>query len=392
MSIKNCPAATSRAQYRAVTYRSIRDVDWNEWNRLRDPNTDPFMDPRYILAVENSMASECRFRHVVVRDGDGQAVATACLCACSIDGPSLVDGTARKIVAAIDRIVPGLLWLRMLLCGLPVSSGSSHLRFAPHADHAVVLRSLDEVMQAFASEERAHCLLFKEFEPLEARDLASLEDLRYRRADSLPMNCVPAHYRSFEDYLSKISSPKRYKIQHSRKKAAQLGLKFEHRSGAEGAAELYTDEVHKLYEAVLERAKVRFERLPAGFFRELARQLPQESLFTFAIHDGRIVGFASSLLCQQRFDQMFVGIDYDLNHKLDLYFNLFYEALGAAFQRGARLIYVGQTTDEVKHEKLGAYQVPLTLYAKGRRRMVRLVMAVRFKWFFPDRPLKYPAT
>jgi predicted N-acyltransferase len=382
----------SPAQYHAVTCPSIRDVDWDEWNQLRDPEGDPFMDPRYILAVENSMGSVCRFRHVVFRDDDRHAVATACLCACTIEGPSLVDGTARKVVTAIDRLAPGLLGLRLLLCGLPVSCGSSHLRFSPHVDHAAVLRPLDEVMQAFASEERAHCLLFKEFEPFEARHLTSLEKLHYRRADSLPMNCVPSHHQSFEDYLSTISSARRYKIRHSRQKAAALGLTFEHRSGAEGAAELYTDEVHRLYEAVLERAKVRFERLPAEFFREMARQLPQESLFTFAIHDGRIVGFALSLSCQERFDQMFIGVDYELNRKLDLYFNTFYEALDAALKRRPRLIYVGQTTDEVKHEKLGAYQVPLTLYAKGRRRLVRSVMAVRFKWFFPDRPLKYPAT
>jgi hypothetical protein len=52
--------------------------------------------------------------------------------------------------------------------------------------------------------------------------------------------------------------------------------------------------------------------------------------------------------------------------------------------------YLGQTTDDVQHEKLGAYQIPLTLYVKGRRPLVRSVLAVRFQWFFPDRPLKYP--
>ncbi len=96
MSTKNCLAPTSRAPYHAVTCRSILDVDWNEWNQLRDPEGDPFMDPRYVLAVENSMGSVCSFRHVVVRDNDGRAVATACLCAYTIEGPSLATGTARR--------------------------------------------------------------------------------------------------------------------------------------------------------------------------------------------------------------------------------------------------------------------------------------------------------
>src|ERR1700722_176650 len=101
MSIKNSLVPTSRAQYHAVTFRSIRDIDWNEWNELRDPEADLFMDPRYILAVENGMESVCRFRHVVVRDDDGHAVATTCLCAYTIEGPSLATGTARKILTAI---------------------------------------------------------------------------------------------------------------------------------------------------------------------------------------------------------------------------------------------------------------------------------------------------
>jgi predicted N-acyltransferase len=389
MSTKNRLAPILPAQYHAVTCRSIRDVDWAEWNQLRDPEADLFMDPRYILAVENSMGSVCSFRQVVVRDDDGRAVAAACFCAYTIEGPSLATGTARKILTAIERVLPGFFGLRMLLCGLPISSGSSHLRFTPGVDRVAVLRLLDEIARDFAAEERAHVILFKEFEPAEAGDLTSLEELGYRRGDSLPMNCVPSHSQSFEGYLSGISSAKRYKIQHSRKKAAKLGLTFEHRSGAEGAAELYSDQVHTLYEAVLDRAKVRFETLPAEFFREVARQLPQEALFTFAIHEGRIVGFALSLFCPGRFDQMFMGVDYDLNRKLDVYFNLFYEALGTAYERRPRLICVGQTTDDVKHEKLGAYQVPLTLYVKARRPLVRSVLAVRFEWFFPNRPLKY---
>ncbi len=167
------------------------------------------MDPRYILAVENAMGSVCHFRHVLVRDDEDRAAAAACLCSYTIDGAVLAEGDAKKVAAVINRVAPVLLRLRLLLCGLPVSSGSSHLRFAPHADRAAVLRHLDGIVQAFAREERSHCVVYKEFAPEELGDLAILDDLGYRRADSLPMNCVPAEYGSFDDYLSRIGSAKR---------------------------------------------------------------------------------------------------------------------------------------------------------------------------------------
>ena len=384
------PLSTSQAAYYSVVHRSIREADWDEWNRLRDVKSDPFMDPRYILAVENSMRSVCRFRHVVVRDDKHQTVATACLCSYTIDAALLAEGDARKVTAVINRFAPVLLRIRVLLCGLPVSSGSSHLRFAAHANRAAVLRHLEEIMQAFAREEHSHCVVYKEFNPHEVDDVASLHDLGYSRADSLPMNCVPTEYRNFDDYLSRIGSAKRRTIRRSREKFASLGFTVEHRMGDEGAAELYTDDVHRLYEAVLERATVRFESLPAEYFRELARQLPANSLFTFVYRAGRIVAFAATILSDELFDQMFIGLDYSINHESDLYFNVFYEALGAAFERGPRRIYVGQTSDDFKHQKLSAFQFPLILYAKGLKWIPRVLMRARFEWFFPARPMKYP--
>ena len=381
---------SSPTKYHPVVYRSIRDADWEEWNRLRDPKSDLFMDPRYILAVENSMRSVCNFRHVLIRDEMNQPAAAACLCSYTIDGAVLAEGATKKVAAVINRVAPILLQVKLMICGLPVSCAASNLRFAPQADRADCLRQIDQVVQSFACEEGSHCAVYKEFTTEEAGDLVSLEKLGYHRADSVPMNCVPSGYRSFDDYIARIGSAKRRTIRKSREKFARFGLKVEHRLGGEGVAELYTDEVHKLYENVLNRATIRFESLPAAYFRELARQLPENSLFTLVWHDKRIVGFAATLLCEGLFDQLFVGVDYDLNPECDLYFNIFFEAIGAAFERGTPHIFAGQTSDDFKHQKLSSFQIPLTLYAKGIRLIPRHMMNFRFDWFFPPRPMKYP--
>src|SRR5439155_21508725 len=102
-------------------------------------------------------------------------------------------------------------------------------------------------------------------------------------------------------------------IRKSQKKFQPAGLRVVQVTGGEGADALYTDEVHKLYEAVLERAKVKLERLPAAFFRELARQMPDESAFTFIYDGDRVVAFAASMFTPGAFHQMFVGVNYELN-------------------------------------------------------------------------------
>jgi predicted N-acyltransferase len=382
--------SSARVRYSASVYDSICDVDPEAWNRVRDPQADPFMHPGFVAAVENSFAGICRFRQILVRDEQGHPVAAACLCFFPVDAAVLADGFARKVANVINGVAPVLLRIPLLLVGLPISCGASHLRFAPEADREAALRLIDEQARKFARETKAKCIVFKEFEAHECHELDSLASLGYRQANSLPMNRAPANYASFDQYLASLPSAKRRTIKKSREKFAKLGFKVVHLRGGEGADRLYSDEVHRLYDGVLDRAKVRFERLPAEFFREIARQMPDNSLFTYVFQGERIVAFAATLTVEEVFDQMFVGYDYDLNPECDLYFNLFFEAVSAAFERQPRRIYIGQTSDEFKHQKLSGFQVPLSIYVKGTHPVINALIKNAFGLFFPPRPMQYP--
>jgi hypothetical protein len=378
------------ADYNFEVYDSIRQADWGEWNSLRDAASDPFMDPRFIEAVENALGNDCRFRHVVVRDAQRRPMAIACLSSYSIGGASLAKGPLRKVMAALERAVPWVFRSKLILGGLPISAGQSHLRFAPEADRAAVLRCLDRVARQFASREWARLILFKEIDPVGCADLGPLAALGYRRADSFPMNQVEPGCRDFDDYLSRFTSKKRRPVRRSQRKFEDAGLRAVHLFGRDGVAELYTDQVHRLYEAVVSRSAVQFEHLPPEFPRELARKMPDNTLFTFVYRGEEIVGFSMSLVSDTTFHGMVLGVDYDVNAEAEVYFNLLYHSIDQAFRHGARDICIGQTTDALKHDKLGCYQSPLSIYVKGGRWTMRAVLAAGFSWFFPPRPLLYP--
>jgi hypothetical protein len=136
-----------------TVYESVRDIDAAEWNSIRTPGNDLFTELGFIEAVENSMRSDCRLRYVVVRDRHGRPIATACLSAYTIDGASLAQGSAKTLCLAIGRVWPWLMQHTMVMCGLPISSGDSQLRFAPNADRASVLAILDRLVCEFAKAE-----------------------------------------------------------------------------------------------------------------------------------------------------------------------------------------------------------------------------------------------
>ena len=85
-------------------------------------------------------------------------------------------------------------------------------------------------------------------------------------------------------------------------------------TGGEGVDKLYTDEVHKLYEAVLQKARLKFERIPAEFFRELARQMPEESKYTFFYKGDKVVGVCSAMTSPVYHCMLYCGVDYELKN------------------------------------------------------------------------------
>lgn len=370
-------------------YNSIRDVDAREWNSVRSPRSDPFMEPGFIEAVERSMASVCRFRHVVVRDKQGLPIAAACLSSYTVDGASLAEGFAKTVLSAVGRVWPWLARNTIVMCGLPVSTGDSHLRFAPHADRASVLAILDRLVSEFAAAERARFIIFKEFNAEGCRDLGTLADLGYRQADSYPMNYAVSNYASFENYLSQVRSKKRRMLKGSIKKFAKGGFRVVTLTGREGAADLYTDQVHRLYEAVLSRSKVQFEHLPADFLRELARRLPDNTSFTYVFRGAEPVAFAASVYSETTFHGLVLGIDYDVNREHEVYFNVLFQSLDVALRRRAHDILLGQTADTTKHAKLDIYQAPISIYVKGAKRTIRAALKLAFPLFFPPRPAAY---
>lgn len=371
--------------YSHTLYDTIDQVDLPAWNTLCHSAGDPFMDPRFIRAVEKSMAGDGRFWHVIFRDSDGNPAAAASVCSYRADATLLAEGFAGKVARLVGRIAPSLVKFNILFCGLPVSAGQSHLRFAPGVDTAAILRSLDEILGAIACREKVRAIVFKEFDDAECERLAALAELGYRRADSLPMNHTSPAFRDFDHFLSSLPSRKRYAIRKSQKKFQAAGLRVVQISGGNGAAAMYTDEVHKLYEAVLERAKVRLERLPPAFFRELAARMPDETAFTFIYDGDRVVAFAASMFTPAAFHQMFVGVNYELNPQVDLYFNLFFHALDYGFKQNAGDVIVGQSADTFKQRQLGGHSQPLHFFVKGADWLSRLVLRHGFNTLFPPR-------
>jgi Acetyltransferase (GNAT) domain len=340
-------------------YDSINDVSPADWQRLTGNVPDLGMDPRMIRVLEETLADQCRMWTLMVENPTGVVVACACLCLFVVDASVAAPSAVRKITEFIRTGWTGFLKIGVLFCSLPVPAGENHIRMTPEADRGAVLTAVHQGMCRLARNHRAQMMMFKEFEDTRHRELAPLERLGYLRGDVPPAHDLPGDFRSFAEYRSALKARYRNQITRSVKRFEQAGFRAVHVHDSAEIERLYTDRMHELYEAVWSRAEDRLEKLPAEFFRRMARAFPGQTSLTIIYRGENVAGFTFGLSCGRVYHNMRSGIDYTLNGEGDLYFNLFYNDLDEAFRRGHEKIHLGQDSDDFK-TRLGT--LPRTLF------------------------------
>lgn len=365
---------------------STKDLPLEDWERIRNRcNGNIFMDHRFLSVVETTMGDVVQVWYVLFYDGSGEPIACACLSTFRVDLAIIAGSGTRRILERLRRLAPSLLYMKVMFCGLPVSLGQKGVLFTPEAEVMDVLAELDELTIALANEHNAWLIVYKEHSNEDLDDLQILIKRGYRRAESLSMHIFNESFRDFEHYLSNLKSHYRYDISRSRRKLERAGVQIVRWNDADVIRAVYTPELHQLYLAVVNNAENRLETLPCEFFRELARQFPQEIALVGLVKDGRVFAFNWSLATTSTYQFLFCGIDYAANRNMDLYFNVMYAELGYGLQLGLPEIIVGQTSDHFK-ARLGCRQRPLYLFVKGTGGITDLLLHLSFPLLFPSRP------
>jgi len=366
-----------RTPYSYDLANCVDDVDSSAWRSVCDQGENPFLDLRFLRAVETSFSGEARLWFAVFRNDGGQPVACTCFSSYLVDCALMAAPWFQKLSAWVRCVRRKFLRFKILLCGVPITTCGNQLAIADCADMERLIPALDALSVKLAKESGCTLISFKEFAPREAARMSGMEDQGFRSARSVVAYSLSGEFGSFDNYLASRSKRTRANIRRHFRKADNGGLTVEQLRGRDGVDQLFTDDVHRLYLNVLDRAHIRFEKVPAEFFRELARQLPDESCFTFLRQEGRIVAFCCGVASRGAHSMLYCGLDYSLNAEADLYFNIIYRGMEAGHAPGVRVVYIGAAADEFK-KHMGCQGQPLSIYVKA----VRPVMQFLFKQFF----------
>lgn len=369
--------------YSYQLYQSIDDVNVDEWRNVCRQTGNVYLDPRFLKGVEVSFAADAKFWYVVYRDDDGTAVAATCFSRYQIDCALMAPPIVQRFAASIRTFWKRFLKYKVLLCGIPVSTCDSQLAIAEGADPARVVAGLSQAAMEIARQARCRLISFKEFSPELAAQIDGLTDHGFLKARSVYAYHLEGDFGSFAGYLASRPKRTRAKIRKNMRSFEDAGLTCEQFRGRD-AAHLLTPEFHQLYLNVLDRAKVRFERLPEEFFPQMARQLPDESCFTIARQGEKIIGFCFGIAGADQHTMLFVGRDYDVPREADLYFNLIYRGLDQALAPGVRAVHIGASSDEFK-QQMGCHGAWLSVYVKAVKPLSQILLKQVFGLLFDTR-------
>jgi hypothetical protein len=369
-----------------IYHSSDQSMPWQDWEQvIRQSNDDAFsMDPRFLTCVESSITGASKIWYVLFYSDSGTPIASACLSNFQVDLAIVAGPAVQRTMATLRRLMPSLLYMNVMFCGQPVSLGQKNLLFTPQASPEEVLAELDGLMFRLARQEKGRFIVYKEHSKQDMEDLQSLDRLGYRRVESLDMYIFEEPFQDFDHYLSNLSSHYRYDVRRSLRKLEGAGVEVVRWTDTDTILERYNEESHKLYLAVVGRSETKLEILPVAFFHDLARQFPGQVALTGLVKDNQILAFNWSLFTDSKYQFLFCGIDYSVNNKLDLYFNLMYSELGYALESGANEIKVGQTAAQFK-TRLGCTQRPLHLFIRGSGFVTRTLLKLFSSLLFPPR-------
>jgi hypothetical protein len=356
----------------AIITDDIDQIPPAMWDALLDDN-DLQASHSFVRICQRSGVEDAEYRHILLAR-DGRTLGIATLCRVEVRVELLAGPGLRRPVIAARRVLPRLLRVPVILCGLPVSFGQSCVRIAPGEDASPLLARFADEAERFAESAGAGFICFKEMSSTEAQFADGLGDFGYFRVPSLPSCHLELPFDDMKGFSDAMRSGYRRQFRDTERERIANRLRV-HRIDDWDSLE---STLFELYEQVMDRAKYQMERLNEAFFRELRIAFGDRCrVLTVKGEGGDVLAFALMLHGKLRSTFLVAGIRYSAPGALAAYRLVVTESIADSLRHGASSLEMGQASYGIK-TRLGAQPTARYLYVRHRNPLVhRLVRASR---------------
>ncbi len=336
-------------------------------------------DHRYYELIDRTLAGQFEHYYIVLEDRVGNVRAVQPI---FLVRQNLVEGVPGKIRAIVDFIrkkFPRFLTMRVLMIGC--AAGEGQLGAIDPSDEAWLAKALPSVLRAFAKQQKASLIVWKDFPAKYRSALAALTENNYVRVPSMPMTRLQIDYESFDEYLAQIGYVSRKSLRRKFRKT-ERAAKIE----MEVVTDItpWIDEIYPLYLQVHERSPMKFEVLTKEFFVEIGRTMPDRARFFIWRQSEKIIAFSLCLVSEDTIHDECLGLDYSVALELYLYFYTLRDVMSLAMTQRLRTYSSGPLNYDPKLH-LGHELAPLDLYVMHTKSLLNPVFQFAVKYLEPTR-------
>jgi len=311
-------------------HSEIKQIAANDWNSLVKDN-NPFLRHEFLAALENNNCASDRFGwhpcHIAIRKNKKLVAAMPLYSKINSYGEFVfdhawADAYQRNQIAYYPKLVSAI----------PYTPTSGQRLLTREKHHDELLPLLIETVKQFAKQQSFssfHCLfpLSKELEWMKQQELLIRHDCQFHWHNQ--------QYKDFEDFLERLEKKKRKNIRQERKRVKQQKISLRILNGHTASDKDWAD-FSLFYEQTFAE-KRGTATLNNGFFKEVAQNLPEQTLLVLADKpDGQCI--AGSLMytsdttlygrhwgCSEQVDKLhfeacyYQGIEYCIKHQLKVF-------------------------------------------------------------------------
>jgi hypothetical protein len=370
---------------------SINYMDKARWDSVTQ-NDSMFFSRRYLQVLETAGPENLRQRYALIFRGTEPVAAVAAqLVTVSLERlrktpnrDKEADKESRRLRTLRDRVSRiksksaqplERLEESALVCGNLLSWGMHGISFAPGADPDAVWPAVAEAIYRLRRADKLSAntdfVMIKDITDPHEKYAQVLSKFSYRQLETEPNMVldISPKWRSYNDYLSNLTSRYRKVAKQIDKDVANAGCTIEKLNDVEAEAK----QLHDLYMQTHRNARLRLVTLRDTFLPTLAAQLGEDMRTTVVRRDGELLGFVTTVRDGETAVGYYIGFDRKTNADVPIYFRLLQTVVDDAIIFGCKRLSLGRTALEPK-ARLGTRPDPMRIWIRHRIPMLNVLV------------------
>ena len=383
---------TTHGDLSLAVYQDINGIA-SEWDTLGAQNI--FLSSRYLRSLEVAPADGMSFMYLLVKAGT-EVVGIVYLqhkefvAAESLNYDRNADTEkkwSKTVSKAFREYVAQKINFTAVVCGNAIVTGEHGFLFAEHIEQReqllIVDYSVDWVRNELKRRGTNTSMVFMKdfFEDVFSEKIEKNYCSTYHPLGIVEPNMIMAlnpEWDSYDDYLAALLSKYRVRAKRARKLLGEVRRREIHLEEVGSLQE----KMYDLYGNIANRASFNLIRLHPDYFRAVKENLGDDfRIYAYEL-DGEMVAFYTLMHNHAELEAHFIGYDYALNRKGQLYLNMLLDMVGMGIEKRFERIIFARTALEIK-SSVGAVPHEMHCYLQHQEGIKISLMPYFFQFLSP---------